>query len=113
MTTITSNCIGHRAVFNTGRQYTADGQIIAWEIIGHQHDEDDDYGLFSDLFVVSFVDYSRGIDGTVRVCVLDEDRLPTNAEILRSYDRGDYGYDDDRQRVHKLQQMAHFARKPE
>ena len=88
--------------FNTGRKYTATGQRIAWTIISSVPDDIVDWESW---FRVSFVDVDRMIDGVVTI-LADTKSKPTNADVLAAYDRGGYGYDDDRNRVRRLTNAA-------
>jgi hypothetical protein len=70
--------------FNTGREYTANGQRIAASLL-----ENGD---------IVFVDVDRQIDGVIRAGELTLDdvlmfRCFTQREIMRAYDRNEYAND--------------------
>lgn len=70
--------------FNTGREYTANGQRIAASLL-----ENGD---------IVFVDVDRQIDGVIRAGELTLDdvltfRCFTQREIMKSYDRNEYAND--------------------
>jgi hypothetical protein len=91
--------------FNTGRGYTAQGQRIAFEVIEtYREARGTTKGIevTEDIAsVVSFADVDRGIDGTVTIW--DE---PKPSAVLAAYDRGGYGFDEDRERVKRLYDAA-------
>jgi hypothetical protein len=58
------------SAFNTGRQYTAKGQRIAWVQLSTNN--------------VAMVDIDRGID---YILIIDE--TPTNQSVLAAYDAND------------------------
>ena len=61
--------------FNTGRKYTAEGQVI----VATLHDDG----------VVTFMDHSRGVDGQFS---LDGEAKPFSAQtVMQFYDRGANG----------------------
>lgn len=66
--------------FNTGRGYTAQGQLIEARVISREYDEDFD----CEFFKVKFVDTARDIAGIVTTSELSE------AAIMRQYDNCHY-----------------------
>lgn len=88
--------------FNTGRRYTEDGQRIAYTVIDRTPD---DIIPEESWHTVSFADFDRMIDGTVRI-LEDHNGYPTPRQVLQAYDAGGYGYDNDRARVNKLHSAA-------
>ena len=87
--------------FQTGRRYRKEGQRIAWQIFTSETDED---GCI--IYVISFADADRNIDGVVRIKVGHSDIPLRNSDILDAYDSGGYGYDDDRDRTSSLYRAA-------
>lgn len=69
--------------FNTGRQYTNDGQVINWTQVAEQPDAVD-----ADWVTVTVVmqDTSRGLDYTLTFYCLAEHDDVTDARILNAYD---------------------------
>jgi len=64
--------------FNTGRQYTAEGQVI----VATLHDDG----------VVTFFDHSRGIDGEFKLADVDKHfaQVFSDRTVMNAYDRNIY-----------------------
>jgi hypothetical protein len=68
--------------FNTGREYTTEGQKITASVIREDKDE-----FLGTIYQVRFVDHSRGIDGYVTVWDWSQDA------IMNEYDNNRYYYE--------------------
>jgi hypothetical protein len=67
-----------KVYFNTGRLYTAEGQVITAEWDGKDS--------------ITFRDHSRGIDGVITTCKHIWDELHLAGAVMAAYDRGLYLY---------------------
>ena len=78
--------------FNTGREYSPEGQVIEYSTI--ETLVQDLYGLGNDYtYVIDFSDLTRGIKGRVSVWFVMHGKEPTQeieAEILNQYDTNNY-----------------------
>lgn len=84
--------------FQTGRQYTAQGQRIAYVEVGRNTDD------FGALVEVAFYDIDRGIDGRLKVWA-STGEVVTNAAVLQSYDLCAYVWNPD----YALKDRLHHA----
>ena len=77
--------------FNTGRGYSADGQVINYEIISCDLGAEDWCADYLD-YVVLFNDTTRGIDGYVEFCAHKDDNSASSIQnrIMDKYDANDY-----------------------
>jgi|GEM_PF-6348889 len=74
--------------FNTGRQYSAEGQRIAYRVTSIKPDEDVP-GM--DWATVEFADIDRGISGVLSIMLMSEESV-TGLCVLNAYDAGGYGW---------------------
>ncbi len=70
--------------FNTGRKYSAEGQVITAEEFGCNYDEINPLALHIPEQWIEFTDHTRNIKGKILFCKLEEDK------IMSRYDSGDY-----------------------
>lgn len=92
--------------FNTGRQYSAANQRMAFTVIRSEPSKDlEDVNFLT----VAFVDFDRMIEGVVEVGTTQE--VPSVSAIMCEYDRGGYGYIRDRQLAETLVKAAMNADK--
>lgn len=70
--------------FNTGRQYSKEGQIIEAEEFGTSLDHIDWFDFKNEEQWIEFNDITRQIKGKIHFCKLSE------MEIMKAYDEGNY-----------------------
>lgn len=85
MNTIEKTYGPHIKTFNTGRQYTPEGQRIAYVIVKRVEVD----GNFVANYVF-FVDADRDVDGVVIIHGHEADEI-TKQQVLKAYDDGGYG----------------------
>jgi hypothetical protein len=69
--------------FNTGRQYSKEGQIIEAQEYGTPYDDLDWFNPNEEQYV-EFHDLTRQVNGRLHFCKLDQDA------IMEHYDKGNY-----------------------
>lgn len=74
--------------FNTGRQYSPQGQRIAYRLASISADADVP-GM--DWASVEFVDIDRGVSGVLTVLLMNGETL-TDRYVLAAYDAGGYAW---------------------
>jgi hypothetical protein len=76
-----------KITFNTGRLYTALGQVVTVLVLANQN-------------ATLFMDHSRGISGQIKGCPASRDDVPH--WVMGAYDRGCYTPDQDAMNLDRL-----------